>query len=194
MTYIDNEILLIRTNLYTLLSVGIKSAFGNPSILDVLNNKEQSKRGACVEACDDSSCPPGMECLSNGCGHECMPAKRAVGVEKRGACVEACDDSSCPPGMECLSNGCGHECMPAKRAVGVEKRGACVEACDHYSCPAGMECRSNGCGHECMPAKRAVACPHSPPLCNIFCISGLKIDEDGCQICECNDGNILIHV
>lgn len=32
----------------------------------------------------------------------------------------------------------------------------------------------------------AVACP---PICMMFCATGMKTDANGCAICECNDGN-----
>ncbi|XP_040605285.1 WAP four-disulfide core domain protein 18-like isoform X2 [Mesocricetus auratus] len=36
--------------------------------------------GICVERCSgDDSCPEGMKCCSNGCGHVCKPAVFADG-------------------------------------------------------------------------------------------------------------------
>ncbi|XP_022333888.2 cysteine-rich motor neuron 1 protein-like [Crassostrea virginica] len=69
-------------------------------------------------------------------------------------------------------------------------RGMCLSLCgpSGVECPSGYECRSNGCGHECFrPANYVVPEGCSPVHCRLYCPLGFKVDESGCEICECND-------
>ena len=135
--------------------------------------------GTCEERCNNNSdCPSGQLCCSNGCGHSCVEAVHIpyhtppansmcppVDDDMAGTCEERCNNNSdCPSGQLCCSNGCGHSCVEAVHIpyhtppansmcppVDDDMAGTCEERCNNNSdCSAGEMCCSNGCGHVCM--------------------------------------------
>ncbi|MCP4447992.1 MAG: hypothetical protein GY811_22055 [Myxococcales bacterium] len=124
-------------------------------------------------------------------------------ADASGVCAprpEACItlyDPVCGCNGQTYSNGC----MAASAGTSVQKDGACddpqAKFCGGFAniqCPDGLECIddpdddcdvSNGgadCGGICVEQEDC-----QPVLCELFCSGGFKTDDDGCEICACND-------
>ncbi|XP_022109246.1 prestalk protein-like [Acanthaster planci] len=171
--------------------------------------------GVCSESCEhDGSCAPSEKCCPNSCGaRQCTPAimtevKPGACPEVTdgglGLCLEACSaDANCTGSKKCCSNGCGHQCSEAVDRPVVRPgvcpvgslpegvNGICVDMCqDDSECSDNQKCCSNGCGLVCMTSFRAPdTC--GDVMCSIFCDYGFKRDDNGCDVCICNDPPVL---
>jgi hypothetical protein len=104
------------------------------------------------------------------------------------------------PVCGCDGNTYSNSCTAAAAGVSVASEGECAptnEFCGGFGgfpCPDGQECiddpsddcdPQNGgadCGGICVPAPDC-----APVLCELFCENGFATDEDGCEICSCNE-------
>lgn len=145
-------------------------------------------------------CPSGKQCVDNP-DDNCDPA--LGGADCGGMCVpvnEFCGgigNIKCPGDKICVSNPDGN-CDPA--LGGADCGGQCVEECGGFAgtqCDDGFTCIDNpddncdpnnggaDCGGICVVKPSTPTC--QPVLCELFCENGFKTDDDGCEICQCND-------
>lgn len=76
-----------------------------------------------------------------------------------------CVDKGCPEGQKCDTNV---GCVPSVCGCDPETGDViCSADCGGGTCVDGVEC--------------------APVACDLFCEFGFKTDEEGCEICECNE-------
>ncbi len=167
-----------------------------------------------VTCVTDSDCPEGFECLIVNC-IDSEDITNCIGgnicVKKQLECEE---NSDCARGEICVEGFCKVEsCVcpeiyaPVCGENGVTYGNACYAGCDNVvvvhegeceqtncvsdaDCPDGFFCAFPDCSDDrnCLGVgfcKERVIC--EPINCFLFCENGFKVDENGCEICECND-------
>ena len=168
-----------------------------------------------IAPCDESKdCPDGKSCVFDGCFPSscgCDPVTGDVICTADcagGLCLDnpgdACedfiapcqDDKGCPGGMTCSFEGCNPSfcgCDPKTGLVNCTKDcagGVCVnplalceeadvkdteDGCNTCACINGdWVCTLKPCPEVCEPV-----------ACLLFCENGYKVNENGCDICEC---------
>lgn len=108
-------------------------------------------------------CEHGFQVDDNGCEIcACKPAPEE-GCNTDADCGEGqfCQD------IVCITTPCNKPC--------VDKAG------EGGDCGADNECKD---GLSCVEGVCSAAC--NPVMCELFCENGFKVDENGCEICECN--------
>ncbi|MBN2694923.1 hypothetical protein JXR93_09695 [bacterium] len=128
----------------------------------------------------DSDCPE-LPLPINCLGHwECL----------QNQCVPTCDqevcssDRDCEYGQECVNGVCitNNSC---RTDWDCEYGFQCV---DSICIPMNNECRVNAdceLGLVCVDGVCVSQC--EPVYCDLYCENGFKVDQNGCEICECND-------
>ncbi len=146
------------------------------------------ERGACR---DDCFCPDSVDRVcgedgvtyANGCEADCA----GVSVAAEGQCPDVCELNgcrlTCPQGFRLGDDGCptcacndgcercGDAFEPVCTQNAVTYRNGCLAACSGETVAYVGEC--------------IAGCP--PLVCALTCDAGYVRDEDGCQICACNE-------
>lgn len=129
----------------------------------------------------NSDCPIGYECAMPRCeGERCLDAE---GVCVRHECPDVMCDMFCEFGNKVDEFGCELcECNPSP------------DCQSNADCPQGYECLmmdcavdENGNDVDCIGGNICVRHECNDVMCELYCENGFKVDEFGCEICECNE-------
>ncbi|MGC4115163.1 MAG: hypothetical protein QM765_11255 [Myxococcales bacterium] len=145
------------------------------------------------------SCKPAGGCLTDadcGVGRRCEPLCDGPG------CLSSCvDRTPCIDGSECgYGQTCGMDpndpCRYELCYSLVPVQTYCIPTCEmlgEAECVARRDCEAMyeapRCGNDPMPGYfigcKPVGCP--PVMCDLWCEKGFKVDERGCNTCQCDD-------
>ncbi len=147
--------------------------------------------------CEICECNLSPDCQSNAdCpqGYECLMADCAV--DENG------NDVDCIGGNICVKHECPDVCdMFCEFGNKVDEFGCELCECNpspdcqsNADCPQGYECLmmdcavdENGNDVDCIGGNVCVRHECNDVMCELYCENGFKVDEFGCEICECNE-------
>ena len=149
----------------------------------VLYSKERDNCGGLTLPSYESRCDPSLECVD----------PNIMIADAPGICMRPCDINNYRDDFgNCVKN----------RKLGPILEGThCNEECHPMPCPApGPDCEyippipdECGCAVNCGEINCYAVDPLPPPppcsevMCMMYCENGNQIDENGCNICACND-------
>ncbi|HEY3449686.1 MAG TPA: hypothetical protein VGK67_25250 [Myxococcales bacterium] len=152
------------------------------------------------------TCKPAGGCTSDadcGVGRRCefMDSCMAIGCPEPTAGGTCVDRTPCKDGAEC---GWGQTCAMDPNDPCVNEvcyffapaQTYCIPTCDtlgESDCLARRDCEAMyqgpRCGNDPTPAYftgcKPVGCP--PVMCDLWCAKGYRVDERGCNTCQCDD-------
>ncbi|MBN2693802.1 hypothetical protein JXR93_03985 [bacterium] len=134
-------------------------------------------------------------CGENGItyGNACFAACDNAIIAHEGECEEIlCEsDSDCPNGFFCALVDCSDDdvdCLGGSICMPIQNN--CPHECDSdIDCDEGFFCSTIRCitdsGLTGSVCEKKVEC--EPILCDLYCEFGFILDENGCEICQCNE-------
>ncbi len=151
---------------------------------EICECNEPDPESCACPAVEEPVCGEDGETYGNSCEAECVNVDIAYEGRCRNECTPVACDLFCEFGFQTGEDGCEVcECNEGPDPCSCDDvyEPVCGENGQTYGNSCESECQGVGIAHE---GECRGEC--APVLCDLFCEFGFRVDEDGCEVCECN--------